>query len=66
MKQGRGEEEVEIINVLCGDHMEELCAYCVKMNHKANGLRCAGCLTKLYCGVECQVKDNLSSAVLLA
>ena len=22
------------------------------------GLRCANCLTKLYCGVECQVKDT--------
>ena len=28
------------------------------LNHKAKGLRCAGCLTKLYCGVECQVKDT--------
>ena len=28
------------------------------LNYKARGLRCAGCLTKLYCGVECQVKDT--------
>jgi len=42
---------------LCGEHGKELCDYCGKTNHKAKGLRCAGCLTKLYCGVECQVKD---------
>jgi len=43
---------------LAGDHIKELCDYCGKLNHKAKGLRCGGCLTKLYCGVECQVKDT--------
>ena len=36
----------------------DCCDYCGKLNHKAKGLRCADCLTKLYCGVECQVKDT--------
>ena len=48
----------EVNNVLCGEHLKECCDYCGKLNHKAKGLRCAGCLTKLYCGVECQVKDT--------
>jgi len=43
---------------LAGDHMKEVCDYCGHLNHKAKGLRCADCLTKLYCGVECQVKDT--------
>ena len=43
---------------LAGDHVKELCDYCGNLNHKAKGLRCADCLTKLYCGVECQVKDT--------
>jgi len=43
---------------LCGEHVKEICDYCGRLNHKARGLRCAGCLTKLYCGVECQVKDT--------
>jgi len=43
---------------LCGEHVKEICDYCGRLNHKAKGLRCAGCLTKLYCGVECQVKDT--------
>ena len=43
---------------LGGEHVQEFCDYCGKFNYKAKGLRCAGCLTKLYCGVECQVKDT--------
>jgi len=43
---------------LSGEHVKEICDYCGRLNHKARGLRCAGCLTKLYCGVECQVKDT--------
>ena len=43
---------------LSGEHVQEFCDYCGKFNYKAKGLRCAGCLTKLYCGVECQVKDT--------
>jgi len=42
---------------LYGEHVKELCDYCGKMNDKAKGLRCGRCKTKLYCGVECQVKD---------
>ena len=44
--------------VLLGEHVRERCDYCGKLNHKAKGSRCADCLTKLYCGVECQVKDT--------
>ena len=54
---GRNELREEYSRLL-GEHMKELCDYCGKLNHKARGLRCAGCLTKLYCGVECQVKDT--------
>ena len=43
---------------LCGEHVKEICDYCGRLNHKARGLRCASCLTKLYCGIECQVKDT--------
>ena len=48
----------ELYTRLCAEHMQEVCDYCGKLNHKAKGHRCAGCLTKLYCGVECQVKDT--------
>jgi len=48
----------EVYKRLLGEHMKELCDYCGKLNHKARGLRCERCLTKLYCGVECQVKDS--------
>ena len=44
--------------MVTGEHIKECCDYCGKLNHKAQGLRCAGCLKKLYCGVECQVKDT--------
>ena len=43
---------------LFAEHFQEVCDYCGKLNHKARGLRCERCLTKLYCGVECQVKDK--------
>jgi len=48
----------EVYRRLFDEYMTELCDYCGKLNHKAKELRCAGCLTKLYCGVECQVKDT--------
>jgi len=43
---------------LSGEHVQEICDYCGRLNYKAKGLRCARCLTKLYCGVECQVRDT--------
>jgi len=48
----------ELYITLTGEHVQELCDYCGKFNYKAKGLRCGGCLTKLYCGVECQVRDS--------
>jgi len=51
-------ELFEQYTTLGAEHMQELCDYCGKLNYKAKGLRCGGCLTKLYCGVECQVKDT--------
>ena len=48
----------ELYIVLGCEHRKECCDYCGKLNYKAKGLRCANCLTKLYCGVECQVKDT--------
>jgi len=48
----------EVYRRLFDEYMTELCDYCGKLNHKAKELRCAGCLTKLYCGVECQMKDT--------
>ena len=52
------EKLIELGIVLYGEHINECCDFCGNLNHKAKGLRCAGCLTKLYCGVECQVKDT--------
>ena len=49
---------MELYTTLLGEHYKELCDYCGKLNLKAKGLRCGGCLTKLYCGVECQLKDT--------
>ena len=49
---------MKLYNSLLGEHCKELCDYCGKLNSKAKGHRCAGCLTKLYCGVECQVQDT--------
>jgi len=54
-----GENElIDMYLKLVGEHVKELCDYCGKMNDKAKGLRCGRCKTKLYCGVECQVKDT--------
>ena len=55
--EARLKELSELYINLVGEHMQELCDYCGKLNDNAVGLRCGGCLTKLYCGVECQVKD---------
>ena len=49
---------MELYYMLAGEHNNECCDYCGQLNHKAKGLRCARCLTKLYCGVECQVQDT--------
>jgi len=49
---------MKLYNSLLGEHCKELCDYCGKFNSKAKGHRCGGCLTKLYCGVECQVQDD--------
>ena len=49
---------MDLYDSLIGEHIKELCDYCGKLNSKAKGHRCAGCLTKLYCGVECQVHDT--------
>ena len=48
----------DVYTQLLGEHIQEVCDYCGKLNYKAKGHRCSGCLTKLYCGVECQVKDR--------
>merc|ERR1719481_570981 len=37
----------------------ELCDYCGKHNHDLRAHRCAGCKTKLYCGLECLNKDTV-------
>jgi len=58
ISKGYLKELWELYIRLGGEHLQELCDYCGKFNYKARGLRCAGCLTKLYCGVECQVKDT--------
>jgi len=55
--EGRKELD-ELYLTLYGEHFKELCDYCGKFNHKAKGLRCERCKTKLYCGVDCQVKDT--------
>jgi len=54
-----GKKELyDVYTTLCGEHVKELCDYCGKPNNKFKGSRCSGCLTKLYCGVECQMKDT--------
>merc|ERR1719427_1568820 len=53
-----GMELTKLYDTLFSEHFKELCDYCGMLNHKAKGLRCERCLTKLYCGVECQVKDT--------
>jgi len=53
-----GKELADLYLKLIGEHVKELCDYCGKLNDKAKGLRCGRCKTKLYCGVECQVKDT--------
>jgi len=37
----------------------EFCDYCGKLNHEVRGHRCAGCKTKIYCGLECLNKDTV-------
>lgn len=44
---------------LFADYGAEICDYCGSLNHEVRGHRCAGCKTKIYCGVECQAKDTV-------
>ena len=44
---------------LIADYRREICDYCGSLNHEVRGYRCAGCKTKIYCGVECQAKDTV-------
>merc|ERR1712240_872906 len=37
----------------------ELCDYCGLFNQEVRGYRCAGCKTKVYCGMECYRKDTV-------
>jgi len=40
-------------------HREDLCDFCGDINKEAKGYRCAGCKSKLYCGMECYEKDTV-------
>jgi len=41
------------------EYRDELCDFCGKHNHEVRGHRCAGCKTKVYCGLECLNKDTV-------
>ena len=41
------------------EYYNELCDYCGKHNHEVRGHRCAGCKTKVFCGLECLNKDTV-------
>jgi len=40
-------------------HMEDICDFCGELNNEAKGYRCAGCKSKLYCGMTCYEKDTV-------
>lgn len=53
---------LRVLNVSTGlafQYHRELCDYCGWFNQEARGHRCAGCKTKIYCGVECLNKDKV-------
>merc|ERR1712142_44183 len=37
----------------------EVCDYCGLFNQEVRGYRCAGCKTKVYCGIECYRMDTV-------
>jgi len=40
-------------------HREDICDLCGEFNKEAKGYRCAGCKSKLYCGMQCYEKDTV-------
>ena len=40
------------------EHRHEICDYCGQLNQEVRGHRCARCLTKVYCGLDCQRNDT--------
>jgi len=44
---------------LRSEYEGELCDYCGLFNQEVRGYRCAGCKTKVYCGMECYRKDTV-------
>jgi len=41
------------------EYGREVCDYCFWFNKEVRGHRCAGCKTKVYCGMECLLKDEV-------
>jgi len=41
------------------EYVGEVCDYCGGINNEVRSHRCAGCKTKIYCGVECLKKDKV-------
>jgi len=41
------------------EYAGEVCDYCGDINKEVKSHRCAGCKTKVYCGVECLNKDKV-------
>merc|ERR1712098_1016890 len=44
---------------LLWEYSGERCDYCDGFNQDMKGHRCARCKTKVYCGVECLIKDTV-------
>jgi len=40
-------------------YRNDICDYCGGFNKEVRGFRCAGCKTKLYCGMGCYEKDTV-------
>jgi len=40
-------------------YRDDICDYCGEFNKEVRGYRCAGCKSKLYCGMGCYEKDTV-------